>query len=173
MSITLLKGTDIINLSYKDRNGDLAKKCLVSISNYILKKQNEITQLKIRKKREQISKLKDKLEFNENFSKFLSTKIQNFDLSDSKLSALATLNVITVIKESEIMDLREQINNLEMALDEPQTKEASLIVPIYASDYEKRKISTKAISSAIGGVVLVIGFLILRRGRVKNSRGFV
>jgi len=176
MSTTLLKGTDIIKISYKDRNSDLAKKCTEIISNYIIKNQNEMLQPRLQKKKYELLILKQRLELQENFEKYLSTKNLDVDISDSNSTAFLELFTTLMINESEnkVNRLREKVNNLEILLEEPQTKEGSKLALVNISnDHDEQKISPKAISSAIGGMVLVIVFLILRRGRTKNSRGFV
>jgi LPS O-antigen subunit length determinant protein (WzzB/FepE family) len=160
----LAKSTPIISISYKDKNIDVAKKCLESVLNDIQKNQNEIAKPILEQKKYQLSNLKQKLESAEKISKMLSTKDQNFDFSDSKFSASTLLLATTLSKENEARDLRMQINDLEIALTEPQTKETFLTTPIYAPNVriEPRR-SLVALGSAIGGVVLVIGVLIVRR----------
>jgi LPS O-antigen subunit length determinant protein (WzzB/FepE family) len=63
-------------------------------------------------------------------------------------------------KENEIKDLRTAINDLEIALVEPQTKGAFLTTPIYAP---QQKVSPKRTMILIGGLVagLFIGLLLM------------
>ena len=161
---TLAKNAPIITISYKDRNSDDAKKCLESVLNDVRNNQNQIAQPMLVQKNNQVSNLKQKLESAEKISKMLSTKNPNFDFSDSKFSAATLLLATTLSKLNEGQDLRTQINDLELALAEPQTKEAFLTTPIYAPNVRiEPKISLLALVSVIGGMVLVIGVLMVRR----------
>lgn len=165
---TLAKGAPIISVSYKDKNIDDAKKCLESVLNDIRTNQNEIAKPIFEQKKNQLSNLKQKLESAEQITKLLSSKKPNFDFSDSKFSASTLLLATTLSKENEVKDLRTQINDLEIALAEPQTKETYLTTPINAPNIRvEPKRSLIALGSIIGGVFLAIGFLILRRGLAK------
>lgn len=165
---TLAKGAPIISVSYKDKNIDDAKKCLESVLYDIRTNQNEIAKPIFEQKKNQLSNLKQKLESAEQITKLLSSKKPNFDFSDSKFSASTLLLATTLSKENEVKDLRTQINDLEIALAEPQTKETYLTTPINAPNIRvEPKRSLIALGLIIGGVFLAIGFLILRRGLAK------
>ncbi len=170
---TLAKGAPIISISYKDRNIDDAKKCLESVLSDIRTNQNEIAKPIFEQKKNQLSNLKQKLESAEQITKLLSSKKPNFDFSDSKFSASTLLLATTLSKENEVKDLRTQINDLEIALAEPQTKETYLTTPINAPNIRvEPKRSFIALGSIIGGIFLAIGFLIVRRGitKAKDSK---
>ena len=165
---TLSKSAPIISISYKDKNIDNAKKCLESVLNDIRTNQSEIAKPIFDQKKNQLLNLKQKLESAEQITKLLSSKELNFDFSDSKFSASTLLLATTLSKENEVKDLRVQINGLETALAEPQTKEAYLTTPINAPNVRvEPKISLIVLGSVIGGVFLAIGFLIVRRGWAK------
>lgn len=165
---TLSKGAPIISISYKDKNIDDAKKCLESVLNDIRKNQNEIAKPILEQRKNQLSYLKQKLESAEQITKLLSSKKLNFDFSDSKFSASTLLLATTLTKENEVKDLRTQINDLEKALTEPQTKETYLTTPINAPNIRvEPKRFQIALGSVIGGAILVFGFLIVRRGWAK------
>lgn len=165
---TLAKTAPIISISYKDKNIDDAKKCLESVLNDIRINQNEIAKPIFEQKKNQLSNLKQKLESAEQIIKLLPTKKPNFDFSDSKFSASTLLLATTLSKENEVKDLRAQINDLEIALTEPQTKETYLTTPINAPNIRvEPKRSFIALGSIIGGAFLAIGYLIVRRGMAK------
>jgi uncharacterized protein involved in exopolysaccharide biosynthesis len=165
---TLLKGAPIISISYKDKNIDNAKKCLESVLNDIRTNQNEIAKPILEQRKNQLLNLKQKLESAEQITKLLPSKKLNFDFSDSKFLALTLLLATTLSKENEVKDLRTQINDLEIALAEPQTKETYLTTPINAPNIRvEPKRSLIALGSIVGGVFLAIGFLIVRRGWAK------
>lgn len=170
---TLSKNAPIISISYKDKNIDDAKKCLESVLNDIRTNQNEIAKPILEQRKNQLSNLKQKLESAEQITKLLSSKKPNFDFSDSKFSASTLLLATTLSKENEVKDLRTQINDLEIALAEPQTKETYLTTPISAPNIRvEPKRSLIALGSIVGGVFLAIGFLIVRRGwaKIKASK---
>jgi LPS O-antigen subunit length determinant protein (WzzB/FepE family) len=170
---TLAKGAPIISISYKDKNIDDAKKCLESVLSDIRTNQNEIAKPIFEQKKNQLSNLKQKLESAEQITKLLSSKKPNFDFSDSKFSASTLLLATTLSKENEVKDLRTQINDLEIALAEPQTKETYLTTPINAPNIRvEPKRSFIALGSIIGGIFLAIGFLIVKRGitKAKDSK---
>uniref|UniRef100_UPI004047AFD8 Wzz/FepE/Etk N-terminal domain-containing protein n=1 Tax=Polynucleobacter sp. TaxID=2029855 RepID=UPI004047AFD8 len=165
---TLAKGAPIISISYKEKNIDDAKKCLESVLNDIRTNQNEIAKPIFEQKKNQLLNLKQKLESAEQITKFLSSKKPNFDFSDSKFSASTLLLATTLSKENEVKDLKTQINDLEIALAEPQTKETYLTTPINAPNIRiDQKKSIKVLVPVFGGVFLAISFLILRRGLAK------
>ena len=156
-------------------NIDDAKKCLESVLNDIRTNQNEIAKPIFEQKENQLSNLKQKLESAEQITKLLSSKKPDFDFSDSQFSAstLLLLLATTLSKEYEVKDLRTKINDLEILLAEPQTKETHLITPINAPNTRvKPKRSLIAFGSVIGGVLLTIGYLIVSRelAKAKESK---
>lgn len=167
---TLAKGAPIISISYKDTNIEDAKRCLESVLSDIRTNQNEIAKPILEQKKNQLSNLKQKLESAEQITKLLSSKKPNFDFSDSKFSASTLLLATTLSKENEVKDLRAQINDLEIALAEPQTKETYLTTPINAPNIRvEPKRSLIALGSVIGGMFLGIMFLILRKSLSKSK----
>jgi LPS O-antigen subunit length determinant protein (WzzB/FepE family) len=167
---TLANGAPIISISYKDKNIEDAKKCLESVLSDIRTNQNEIVKPILEQKKNQLSNLKQKLESAEQITKLLSSKKPNFDFSDSKFSASTLLLATTLSKENEVKDLRTQINNLEIALAEPQTKETYLTTPISTPSIRvEPKRSLIALGSVIGGMFLAIMFLILRKSLSKSK----
>ncbi len=165
---TLLKSTPIIRVSHKGKSIDQAKKCLDSSLNDIRINQNVIAEPIIREKKNQLSKLKQELESAKQISNVLSQKNKAFDFSDAKVAAPFFLLANALDKKNEFMNLIIKINDLELELVEPHTKEAHLITPIYAENIngEPRR-SLITLGSVIGGVILMLGFLIVRRWWAK------
>jgi LPS O-antigen subunit length determinant protein (WzzB/FepE family) len=167
---TLAKDAPIISISYKDKNIDDAKKCLESVLNDIRINQNEIAKPIFEQKKNQLSNLKQKLESAEQIIKLLPTKKPNFDFSDSKFSASTLLLATTLSKENEVKDLRAQINDLEIALTEPQTKETYLTTPINAPNIRvEPKRSLITVGLIIGSMFLVVMFLIVKKSLAKTK----
>jgi LPS O-antigen subunit length determinant protein (WzzB/FepE family) len=164
----LAKNAPIISISYKARNVEDAKKCLESVLNDIRISQNEIAKPILEQRKNQLATLKSKLESAEQITKILSSKKPNFDFSDSKFSASTLLLATTLSKENEVKDLRTQISDLEIALTEPQTKEAYLTTPIYAPNIKvEPKRSLITLGAVFGGLVLMVGYLLFRKSWIK------
>ncbi len=160
----LIKGAPIIKISYKDKNIDEAKKCLESVLRDIQVNQNEIAKPILEKKKSQLSDLRNKIESAERVIKVLSSKISNYDKSDQQFSASALLLATIFSKENEVKEMQAKINILEMELAEPNTKQSSLITPIYSPNIPlERKKSEVFLVSFIGGAFLVLLFVIFRR----------
>jgi uncharacterized protein involved in exopolysaccharide biosynthesis len=151
----LSKTAPIINFSYKEDSPIDAQKCLESVLNDIRRNQNLLAKPILESKKNQLSNLKQKLEAAERVIKILPNQSSNFDFSDTKFSASALLLATTLSKENEIKDLLTQINDLEIALLEPQTREAFLTTPIYAP---KQKVSPKRALILMGGLAAGLFF---------------
>ena len=156
----LSKTAPIINFSYKEASPINAQKCLESVLNDIRSNQNLLAKPILESKKNQLTNLKQKLEAAERIIKTLPNQSSNFDFSDTKFSASALLLAATLSKENEVKDLRTQINDLEIALLEPQTREAFLTTPIYAP---KEKVSPKLALILMGGLAagLFLGFFFI------------
>ncbi len=157
---TLSKTAPIISLSYIEESPEDAQKCLESVLNDIRNSQNFLAKPILESKKNQLTNLKQKLDDAERFVKVLPSKNSSFDFSDTKFSASALLLVTTLNKENEIKDLRTQINDLEISLAEPQTKETFLTTRIYVP---KQKFSPKRALILMGGLAtgLFLGLLFM------------
>jgi len=165
---TLAKNAPIVSISFKANSSEDAKKCLEAILSDVRTNQNEIASPILQTKKNQLSNLKQKLEAAENILKVLPSKRPNFDFSDPKFSASTLLLATTLNKENEVKDLRTQISDLEIALSEPQTKEAFLTTPIYSPNVqiEPKKSVVLLVSFLIGGFLMTI-FLIIKKSLKK------
>jgi uncharacterized protein involved in exopolysaccharide biosynthesis len=155
LKLTLVKSTSIITISNRDSSSENAKKCLEAVLSDIRDQQSLLAKPIFDIKASQLASLKLKYESAENFIKKLPNKNYSFDFSDSKFSASALLLATTLSKEIEIKDLRSQVNELEITLNEPQTKETSLVTPMYEPQ-EKVSPSTVIVLAVglFGGLVL-------------------
>jgi uncharacterized protein involved in exopolysaccharide biosynthesis len=157
---TLAKTAPIITISYREESPEDAQKCLESVLDDVRSNQSLLAKPIFESKTNQLLNLKLKLESAEKIVKILPKNNAGFDFSDSKFSASTLLLATTLSKENEIKDLRTAINDLEMALLEPQTRGAFLTTPIYAP---QQKVSPKQSIILIGGLVagLFIGLLLM------------
>jgi uncharacterized protein involved in exopolysaccharide biosynthesis len=156
----LSKTAPIISFSYKADSPINAQKCLESILNDIRVSQNLLAKPIIESKKNQLTNLKQKLETAERVIKTLPNQSSMFDFSDAKFSASTLLLVTTLSKKNEVGDLRTQINDLEISLLEPQTREAFLTTPIFAP---KQKVSPRRALILMGGLAagLILGLLLM------------
>ena len=163
------KNAPIITISYKEKDISRAKKCLESVLGDIRENQREISKPILDSKRNQLDNLRQKLESAEDVIKTLASNKRNFDFSDSKFSASTLLLATSLNKDNEIKDLRTQINEMEIALAEPQTKEAFLIKQIYAPNVrvEPKKTLIVLLASIIG-CILAMGLFFLK-GKFPQS----
>jgi capsular polysaccharide biosynthesis protein len=161
---TLPKGSNIINFSYINSDTEDVKKCLEGIFSEIRSKQNLSAKPIIEMKKNELKVLKQKLDDVEKFMRISPKKISSLDSFDSNHSLSSFFLAISLIKENQIIDLRKEIKELEAALVEPQTREVSLIAPIYVSN---QKVSPNRFLISISGLMtgLLIGllFMICRR----------
>jgi uncharacterized protein involved in exopolysaccharide biosynthesis len=165
---TLAKTAPIITISYREESREDAQKCLESVLDDVRSNQSLLAKPIFESKANQLLNLKLKLESAEKIVKILPKNNADFDFSDSKFSASTLLLATTLSKENEIKDLRTAINDLEIALIEPQTKEAFLTTPIYAP---QQKVSPKRTMILIGGLVagLFIGLLLMMGKRAYGA----
>jgi capsular polysaccharide biosynthesis protein len=156
----LSKTSPIISFSYIEKSPEAAQKCLESILNVIRNSQNLLAKPILESKKNQLLSMKNKLDDAERIMKSLPKKNLSYDFSDVKFSASALLLATMFNKQNEIRDLMTQINDLEISLAEPQTKETFLIAPIYAPN---QKAFPKRTLILMGGVVvgLFLGLLFM------------
>ncbi len=154
------KNLSIINISLIAESSENAQKCLVSVLNEVRNNQNLLAKPILERKKNQLMNLKQKLDAAERVFKNLPNKNSSFELSDSNFSASAFLLAASLNKENEIADLHTQINDLENALLDPQTRETLLVVPIYAP---KQKVSPNHVRILMGGVIagLFLGLIFM------------
>jgi uncharacterized protein involved in exopolysaccharide biosynthesis len=165
---TLAKTAPIITISFQEKSPEDAKKCLEGVLNDVRFNQNILAKPIFESKTNQLLNLKLKLESAERIVKTLPKNNAGFDFSDSKFSASTLLLATTLSKENEIQDLRTAINDLEIALVEPQTREAFLTTPIYAPG---QKVSPKRDMIVLVGLMagLFIGLLLMMGKRAYGA----
>ena len=172
---TLSKTAPIINIKYQATSYKEAINCLEAVLGDVRDSQSILSKPIIATKSMHQLTLKQKLDASESFLKKLPIKNSNYDFSDSKFSSSALLLATTIMKENEIKDLQIHINDIELSLADPQTKETFLSAPIYAS---QQKVSPKrSIILMVGmmaglffGLVLVLGKRALTSYRAANPK---
>lgn len=165
---TLSKTAPIITISYREESREDAQKCLEGVLDDVRSNQSLLAKPIFESKMNQLLNLKLKLESAEKIVKMLPKNNAGFDFSDSKFSASTLLLATTLSKDNEIKDLRTAINDLEILLVEPQTKDTFLTTPIYSP---KIKVSPNRKMILVGGLVtgLFIGLLLMIGKRVYSA----
>ena len=150
----------IVSLRYKALSNAKTEDCLLSVLNDIKSKQNEIATAIIKQKKYQLETLQAKLALAEKYKNQFGSKI-NYDFNDNKFSATTLLTALVVGKDSEIKDLQNNINDLQIQLAEPQTRETYLSVPIISNQkpFFPKKSLFVAIGFLIGGILSTLFFI--------------
>ena len=171
LNFKLEKSGQIISILYKQKHIDGAKKCLESIFNDIRINQTKIAAPKLKAQMNELLYTKKSLDMAQKALSKLSLRENFFSFSDSQFNA-ATLKLSTTLsKEKEVVELTARIVDLESALDDPRTKETSLLAEIYSSNTPEGPTEILvAVGSAMGGAILTIGLLLNRRGWRQPSR---
>lgn len=130
------KNAPIVSLSFRANSAIGAQKCLESVLVDIKRRQAILSQPILEAKNSQLRSLMQKLDTDEKLSALLPTGHEKLDFNDPKLFASAPLIATAIVKGSEIRDLRNQINDMQIALLQHLTHDTSLITPIYAPDVE-------------------------------------
>jgi len=158
------KNAPILSIKFRAESPTIARQCLEAVLADVKKNQGILSKPILDIKKSQLSLLQSKLEAAEKLSAQLPVGNVKFQFDDPKFSASALLLATSISKENEIKDLRTQINDIQIMMAEPQTKETSLITSIYAP---QTKIEPKKpliiLSSAIGGMLLGLLFWIGRK----------
>lgn len=165
---SLSKTAPIITFSYKEKSPEAAQQCLEGVLEDVRANQKLLAKPIFDAKSYQLLNLKQKLDAAEKTLKILPSKNSNFDFTDSKFSASTLLLATTLNKENEIKDLRTQVNDLEVSLTEPQTRETFLAAPIYAP---QQKVSPKRAIALIAGLMggLFLGLVLVLTQRAYRS----
>lgn len=168
---TLMKIAPIITISYKAKSQESAIACINAVMADMRTSQALVAKPTIELKNIQLATLKQKLESAEQFVNLMPRGKSNFDFSDPKFSAATLLLATSLAKADEVKNLKEQISDLEVQLQEPQTKETYLTAPVYSSSkpVEPKKLITMA-GGLFGGAVLSVVYLLGRKQLRKFSK---
>lgn len=151
------KNAPIVSIKFKAESSNIAKQCLEAVLTDVKKNQGFLSKPILDIKKSQLNLLQSKLEAAEKLSAQLPIGNVKFQFDDPKFSASALLLATSISKENEINDLRTQINDIQILMAEPQTRETSLITSVYAPDVRvEPKRALVILSSMIGGMILGI-----------------
>jgi capsular polysaccharide biosynthesis protein len=165
-----LKTAPIITISYRQASPEDAEKCLEGVLDDVQVNQRLIAKPIFESKTNQLVNLKLRLESAQKIVNVLPKPNTVFDFSDSKFSASTLLLTTILSKENEVKDLQNQINDLEISLSAPHTKEAFLTTPIYSP---KKNLSPKPTRFLLMGLMsgVFIGLLLMMGKRAYSAYG--
>jgi len=165
LNLKLEKSGQIVSISTKQKHSGRAKNCLESVFNDIRIDQKKIAVPRLKALMNELSHTKQSLDLAQKAVSKLSSQDNFLSSSDSHFNAAALKLSTTLSKEKEVMELAANIVALESALDDPRTKDASLVAEIYSSNTPEGPTETLvAVGSALCGAILTIGLLLNRRG---------
>lgn len=163
---TLDRDAPILSIEFKSASNSKNEICLNSVLNDIKLKQAELANTIIKQKKNQLETLEAKLILAEKYKNQFASKI-NYDFNDTKFSATSLLSALIVSKDSEIKDLQNGINDLKIALSEPQTRETFLSVPLISDQepsYPKKRIFI-ILGFVVGGFLSLLFLLTLEQDK--------
>ena len=168
---TLMKTAPIITISYKAKTQESAIGCIDAVMADMRANQALIAKPTIEQKKVQLASFKQKLDSAEQMANLMPAKKQNFDFNDPKFSGASLLLATSLAKADEVKNLKASISDLEIQLQEPQTKETYFTAPVYASSkpVEPKKLITM-VGSLFGGAVLSVVYLLGRKQLRKFSK---
>lgn len=155
-----------VTISFKAGSSNNAKICLESVLEDVKADHLNLAKGEIKSKSQRIENLKSQLNKIEYlYSNMTSRKIDVL-ATDSKTEFAATLMIqdLTIKVERDVIELRQNIDNLQKMMSFPYTKEASFLAPINnpVDPVEPRK-SPMVLKSIFLGVGMMIVLLLIRR----------
>ncbi len=168
---TLMKTAPIISISYKAKSEEAAIGCIDAVMADTRANQALIAKPTIEQKNIQLATLKQNLDGAEQMANLMPAKKQNFDFNDPKFSGASLLLATSLAKADEVKNLKAKISDLEIQLQEPQTKETYFTTPVYASPkpVEPKKLIV-ILGGLFGGAVLSVVYLLARTQIRKLSK---
>lgn len=163
LTAKIVPDTSIINISYKSANADLARNCLEAVLVDIKTKQYRLFESLVEVKKNQLDDLKES-------SMIIKKAMNNFSIKSDKNFYFENLMLIKMISQTSIETIYSKIYSLEVLLSDVQTKESHLTSPIEILNRNTvRKTLLAVLSFVFIGIILVIGFLLLRIKWLKYS----
>jgi uncharacterized protein involved in exopolysaccharide biosynthesis len=138
-----------------------AKECLEAVINDVKDKQEALATPILLQKNIQLKTLEDKLSQAEANVKQLESIQPNLSFKDEKFSASSLVMATKINSQSLIKDLKNQIEDLRIALLPPQTQPTNLASPIYCPEQPSNKkpleyLVIALLSGLIGGIAMAL-----------------
>lgn len=159
------KSASLVTLFAQARSAQEARACLDAVISEIQKSQNDLAKPMLDQKKQILAELRNNLKVAEEIPKsFQMTKANNKTMN-AKVTADNLVGFPNLANNSEVINLRINIANLEADLIPPKTRPLSLVVPLYAPDFSNYELPvfTLGLSLALG---VFLGLLITGLQRV-------
>lgn len=160
ISPTMLKGTSILQVTYRARSSELAVQCLNTVMDRVINSQNKLSAPALNSAKRQLELTKNQLAEAERIQAMLEKRSMNtLDAADSRFSQTVLLLSTSLSKKGEIERLRKSVLEQMATLEPPATRPAELMEPIYALE---AAVFPKRLPVLAGGLFggLVLGGLV-------------
>lgn len=133
MTPTVLKGTSLLQLTYRARSSELAEQCLTAVTHRVIENQSRASAPVIESAKRQLELAKNQLADAERLQNQLDQRsVASLDVTDNKLSQSMVLLSAMLSKRDEVARLRKSVVEQIANLEPPNTQPAQLVEPIYA-----------------------------------------
>jgi uncharacterized protein involved in exopolysaccharide biosynthesis len=158
MKVKIVKGTNLIAISYRGDSSATAQACIEKVVEQITQSQSEIAAPLVEELEDQMAFTKKQIEGAERFLLQLEDRLNRSPASNSSDS------VLLMLKREELGKLQKVYREQRVGLTEPLTQPMKLLEPIYASrDALSPKPSLTAVSGLIAGLLVGLIALFLNR----------
>lgn len=169
----LLKGTNILQVTYQARSSEMAVQCLDAVMDRVIDSQNKQSSAALESAKRQLQETKSQLAEVERIQSVLDKRsMGSLDAADAKFSQTVLLMSASLSKKDQIATLRKSILEQMASIEPPATRPAGLIEPIYAPDVA---VFPKRLPALVGGLFggLVLGGLVffVRRSWLSRRAG--
>ena len=190
---TLSKSASIITISFRHDSSEIAKQCLNSVLKDIRGNQSEMMSELIKAQQDQLKSLRERLSSADSIFKKLDNQFERqgkLNANQEKMTSPpdslvyshnkrseVELFLYSIVKQSEIEELKAKINDLTAQLSPPKTMESNFVTPVYASNLPvNTSPSPIALLSGLGACMLSIIYLLvkkmLRRSRAQSEAAY-
>lgn len=134
INLKVLKGTNILQVTYRARSSALAVQCLDAIMDRVIGSQNKLSEKTMQNARKHLALTQGQLAESVRIQSMMEKRSgSSLDVADTKFSQTVLLLSAMLSKKEEIQRLRKSVLEQVAALEPPATQSAQLIEPIYAS----------------------------------------
>lgn len=167
----VVKGTDVLQVTYRARTNTLAAQCLAAVISRLIASQDKMAEAALSNAKQRLRLTQTQLLEADRLQSLMDKRsINALDVADSKFSQTVLLLSMTLSKKEDIARLREALLKQMADMEQPFTRAAGLVEPIYAP---ASAIFPKRLPTLMGGLCggLVLGglaFFVRRRCLVSS-----
>lgn len=132
---TLVKGTNILQVTYRAKSSELSVRCLDAVMDRVIVAQNRLSERSLENAKKQLELTNGQLADAERLQNLLEKRsIGSLDAADAKFSQTVLLMSTSLSKKDQIASLRKSVLDQTAKLNPPATRPAELIEPIYVPE---------------------------------------